>query len=238
MLALALCLAVQDPQLRLPTPATSRCFVLEQGAPGALTKIGWARFLDRENERGRVLECEWAFLRPQQELWRVRHVEELGASGQKLVWRERAQLSGRTLFLEELAKRDCWQLTVHEREDRHTRSFALERGALMPLYLLELCRSGALVSGIVQVFDPLEASLVQRKIQTRQELAQPQQRRVDWLREDGSCAFQWCFEGSQLVAFQWNQGGPRARWIAEDEYQAAVGEVAAGEGLRANASKR
>jgi hypothetical protein len=50
-------------------------------------------------------------------------------------------------------------------------------------------------------------------------------RTVELLRTDGSLAGRYRFRGGELVAFQWQEGGPWARRASATEYESALTEL-------------
>ena len=222
---LALLLAPASTPVAATAPLRRECFVLEQPlAAGSARAVGWAEFLRRENEHGMVLECEYVFLRPTDgERWRVRHLEQLDERGPRLVWREFGTASGRTLTLERERESDAWHCQAWERSEVVQSSIDTQSGALLPLYLLELARQGHLGASDLYVFDPLESALVPRRATSvYQPASGSRTRTLELARRDGTLAGRFVFEQSELVAFEWQEGGARARRIAPEEYQRAT----------------
>lgn len=202
------------------------CFVIE--APGAAVgrePLGWAEFLRRESPGGMVLECEYVFVREKrEERWRVRHVEQLDEKGPRLVWREIGTAAGRTLTLERAREGQEWSCQAFERDEAVRCAIDTTHGAVFPLYLLELARKGQLGAAELYLFDPLETALVPRRIST---VYAPQgagrERTLEIQRPDGTLAGRYVFAGTELAAFQCQEGGWKARRIDPEEYARAVG---------------
>ena len=210
-----------------PAPALRReCFVLEapDAAPGA-APLGWAEFLRRESPGGMVLECEYVFARPDRDdRWRVKHLEQLDEKGPRLVWREIGTAAGRTLTLERAREGSEWRCQAFERDEALRCAIDTSHGAVFPLYLLELARKGQIGAAEFYLFDPLETALVPRRVSTVYSPSEKQRTRAfEILRPDGTLAGRYRFQGVELVGFQAQEGGWRARRIADEEYTRAVG---------------
>jgi hypothetical protein len=211
-----------------PPPAGLRreCFVLEAPeASAAHDPLGWAEFLRHESTGGMVLECEYVFVRQQhEERWRVRHIEQLDEKGPRLVWREIGTAAGRTLTLEREREGDGWRCQAFERDETVRCAIDTSHGAVFPLYLLELARKGQIAAAELYLFDPLETALAPRQVTTVYAPASAARTRtLELARPDGTLAGRFVFEGTELVAFQFQEGGARARRIDPQEYARAVG---------------
>lgn len=155
---------------------------------------------------------------------RVYAVECLTEHGPRLVWREVCPRAGRTLLAdwteggERLRARE-WAADGSLRE-----SCDASRGAVLPLYLVELLRSGQLSQGAQLVFDPLGRALERQSIRTSYAKEVTNEGRsafarvVELAREDESLAARYVFQGAELVRFQWQEGGWIARRIDGEEY--------------------
>jgi hypothetical protein len=182
---------------------------------GARGLIEWRR---RRAEGGWQLELEVHY--PLEGL-RLMGVECLTEKGPRLVWRELSRGAGRTLMAEwcddggglRVLEWGC-DGVLRERTDAR-------EGAVMPLYLLELLRTGRATSGEFLVFDPLGRELEPLTVRTTH-LALPQTphfaRRVELRRGDGSLAGRYTFAGESLEEFQWQASAVRARRIDAREY--------------------
>ena len=223
LLALVL---LQEPAPTLSAPLRRECFVLEApGAAAGSAPLGWAEFLRRESAGGMVLECEYVFVRAERgERWRVRHLEQLDEKGPRLVWREFGTAAGRTLTLERAHEGDEWRCQAFEGDETVQCAIDTSHGAVFPLYLVEMARKGQLGAAELYLFDPLETALVPRRVSTVYAPAsRTNTRSLELQRPDGTLAGRWSFEGTELVSFQWQEGGPCARRIEPAEYLQAVG---------------
>lgn len=174
---------------------------------------------------GMQLECETTFFDPgltaviarAEPAARVLHVERLTALGPRLIWRELTDGPGRCLRAE--WSRDGAGLVTRDfgLRDSSEEVLSTARGAVMPLYLLELARTGCVTAGAFSRFDPLVAALDPIEICTRYESAAL--RVVEQWRPDGTLAGRFVFRGTELTAFQWQEGDVWAQRIAADEYE-------------------
>lgn len=94
----------------------------------------------------------------------------------------------------------------------------------MPLELLESLRRGEPVGERVLLLDPLGEGLVSVDVRVRTgdprtERPAPRSRTVALVRADGSLLGRYVFEGTSLVAFQWQDGSRWARRTDEEEVQ-------------------
>jgi hypothetical protein len=204
-----------------------------------LGAVEWRRMA---RDDGMQIECEMLFARTGGDApcQRVLHVEELREPRARLVWREIGAGSGRSV----LAEWDADRLALHT-VDWGTRETVREeistsRGAVMPLYLIEMLREGRVTSGPQLVFDPLARALCELEIVTSYGDAgsppcpagppgaaqsPPRSRLVELRRSDGTLAGRYRFRGTELVAFQWQDGGPWAQRVAAREHTAARAEL-------------
>jgi hypothetical protein len=149
-------------------------------------------------------------------------VECLDPRSPRLVWREVSDGAGRTLMAEWTARNEElrvreWGIDGSLRETKQTRS-----GAVMPQYLLELIRSGAVTSGSFEVFAPLSHALEHWTLKTsyRRERAAATTylRQAELRRDDGTLAGRYVYRGEDLLEFQWQEGGAVARRLAPAEF--------------------
>jgi hypothetical protein len=177
-------------------------------------------------EGGRRLEFE-AFFRSSG--IRVLVVECLGEEGPRHVYREMGPAGARTL-LAEWRERGRVLFTVESSFDGSLREACdARRGAVMPLYLVELLRGDRLSQGSLQVLDPLARGLERWRVSTsyasvRGHDGEPAfRRRVELRREDGTLAGRYDFQGDALVGFLWQEGGREARPIDASTYASLGG---------------
>ena len=150
---------------------------------------------------------------------RVLHVEELGPDELTLVWRELGARHGRTVLVEWDLGASTLRCTDTEGGDVRRRRIDAQGGALMPLYLLEKLRAGHLSMGRFRCFRPIAAEL--EELELRVIPPSPfwgNARILEWRRADGALAGRFAFRDRRLVSFQWQEGGPLATAIDEDEY--------------------
>jgi hypothetical protein len=203
-------------------------FVLETtDATGATRLVGTLRLGSSEQGAKRILESEARFAREARGESNVRvfEVEELLAGRAALTWREVSPGSGRTLSAEWNGQSNG--LEIYEcgaGSPLRERQISVE-GALFPLYLQELVRTGRITSGSVPCFDPLARTIERLTIQTAYEWdaehAGERARTVAIERTDGTSWASYRFVGTQLVALTWQAGGARARLVGEAEYERA-----------------
>jgi hypothetical protein len=170
---------------------------------------------------------------------RVLHVERLTPDDARLVWREIGERSGRSLFAEWTRDGHALRMLEWGRDGARRGRIEGTDTVVMPLYLIELARSGAATQGRYATFDPLGRRLEPLVLRTSYELgvarpalaaapaAEPGApatplRTVELLRPDGTSAGRYAFEGDRLVGFRWQAGGARARRIPAAEWRAAV----------------
>lgn len=179
-------------------------------------EVGLVELRRHEQGGGPQLELEVSF--PVEDI-RVLAVECLDPRAPRLVWREVSGGAGRTVFAEWTAESEElrvleWGLDGRLRERRSTRE-----GAVMPLYLLELIRSGSANLGSFEVLDPLAHDLETWSVSTTYEReGEEYDRIVELRRTDGSLAGRYTFRGDELSSFRWHVGGLVARRIDADAY--------------------
>ncbi|MFN0242044.1 MAG: hypothetical protein ACKVWV_04060 [Planctomycetota bacterium] len=187
--------------------------------------LGIVEWRHRVLADGMQLECETTFFdpglttaRPRAEpAARVLHVERLTELGPRLIWRELTDGPGRCLRAE--WSRDGTGLVTRDfgLHDSSEEVLSTASGAVMPLYLLELARTGRVTTGVFLRFDPLVAALDPIEICTRYESAAL--RVVEQWRPDGTLAGRFVFRGIELTAFQCQDGDVWARRITAGEYE-------------------
>jgi len=204
-------------------------FVLEVDAPAAgeraasRQRVGLAVLRRRNDAAGEQTELD---LRFEREETRVLHVERWRIGAPRLVWREWRPGGGRTVVAEPLAEADVvrvveWGSTECARLDVTARG-----GALLPLYFLELARRGEISSGSFPRFDPLSNSV--ERVTTAVAFAPCVEpgvvvRRFTLLRDVGTSAGSFVFEGDALREFRWQDGGLAARAVTREEYERLAG---------------
>jgi hypothetical protein len=213
----------------------------ETACAHALGAVEWRRMVRQD---GVQIECEMLFARAGHDApcERILHVEELCEAKSRLVWREIGDASGRSVLAEwgqggQSLRTVDWGKVETVREE-----ISASRGAVMPLYLIEMLREGRITSGRQLVFDPLARALSELEILTSYIDASPapcpagdpapwasrglaRARCVELRRSDGTLAGRYRFRGSDLVAFQWQDGGAWARRASAHEHARAVAEL-------------
>lgn len=209
-------------------------FVLELGldpepkaAAAPARSVGLVEWRRRRIRGGMQLECDTLFERAEKKLdcQRVLHVENLAPPGPSFVWREVGNASGRSLLVEWTPDGGGLSTCEYGGNGARRDTFSTGGGAVMPLYLLELARNGRVTSGRFLLLDPISRSLLSIELTTTYRLddgkvgAQDAARRtVELRRDDGTLAGRYEFRGVELLAFQWQEGGLRARRIPPQEY--------------------
>jgi hypothetical protein len=232
---------VDVPEVGLAAPRELReeyfALELENASEGAGAQVGLAVLRRSAGDAGLLLEWEVHFPR---EHTRVLHVERMSELGTKLVWRELGAGRGRTLSCERSpfgAMRVLEWTMACEREE-----IAEGGDVVLPLYLLELARSGDVEPGRYRVFDPpsravvevaLTASFAARAVAASSPQAQDAlciERTVELRRADGSLFAAALFVGSELERLRWQGGGLVARRLSKDDYDKVfIDEIAVGE---------
>ena len=230
--AIALFTGTSPSAREVPAPR-SESFALWQPSAesGVETLAGYAQWRRRDQPDGSAqLELELLFERGPGggERRRVVHVEHLGPDGPRLVWREIAAEGGRTLSLAPEREGSGWTCEVWERAGSRSIRLDPSAGAALPLYLLELVRSGQLASGACTRFDPLTLALEHLNLTTEHGLDEeradlhPALRTAEFLRADGTLAGRYAFRGRSLETFQWQEGGALARRIRAEDWERAA----------------
>lgn len=196
-------------------------FVLEE-ADGALA--GFAVWRRREGPRGVQLERELRFRAPDEPGVEpgLFHVECLERGGSRLVQREVG--SGGRAVMAELTQPDG-QLRAFEWGPCGSRQeiLALDTTAALPLYLAELARSGRFASGRVGCFDPMARAVVELEATTAYATDGAPGRTTELRRADGSLVLELRFEGTDLLGFRLQDGGPWARRVEAGTYASLRG---------------
>ncbi|MCY2960831.1 MAG: hypothetical protein NTY35_11745 [Planctomycetota bacterium] len=211
--------APADAETPLASGATvvrSEHFVLED-SDGTLA--GFAVWRRREGPRGVQLERELRFRSPDEPGVEpgLYHVECLERGGSRLVQRETG--SGGRALLAELTQPDG-SLRAYEWGPCGSRQevLALRETAALPLYLAELARSGRFAAGRVGCFDPVARAVVDVEATTSYATDGSPGRTTELRRADGTLVLELRFEGTDLLGFRLQDGGPWARRIEADTY--------------------
>lgn len=123
--------------------------------------------LRRQNIRGGwQLQREVRFVEGGRSVGRVVHVERLTERDARLSWREIGAAAGRSLCVE--WTRDARGLFAFEWGRDGARRVTLEawQGVVLPLYLIELARTGSATQGNYVTFDPLGRRLESLRLRT------------------------------------------------------------------------
>lgn len=154
-----------DPILRLETFTLEleRPFDPVLGRRPVPEAVGWVEWRRRRVRGGVQLECESVF--PHAKL-RVLHVESLTDFGPRLVWREFGSGHGRTLIADWPIEGRELRLTEWSVGGSITDRLGTAEGAVMPLYLAELAREGAVTYGSFLVLEPLARRLEPLELRT------------------------------------------------------------------------
>jgi hypothetical protein len=216
-----------------------------------LGAVEWRRLAHAD---GFQIECEILFARAASDLagQRVLHVEDLCEGNARLVWREMGAGLGRSLLAEWTSGGVALRTIEWDKHETLREEISTSDGAVMPLYLIEMLREGRATSGRYRLFEPLSRTLSEVELFTsygdatdesgsaapsecparsdassRREPARASSRlrTVELLRADGSLCGRYRFRGAELIAFQWQDGGPWARRASAAEYDAALGEL-------------
>jgi hypothetical protein len=171
---------------------------------------------------GRRIEVEVVFFDVDT---RVVHSERLRPTERKLVYREVRPKAGRTLLLEWVPYGSPRVSEVVGQGVRR-RELDVRGGAFLPLDLVEIVRTGGSFSGAFPVFSALAADVESLRIETRATReagsdGEPARRELELLRGDLLAGW-YAFEGTSLVSFRWQEGGPVARPITAEGYRALL----------------
>jgi hypothetical protein len=182
--------------------------------------LGLARLRQRHEGGELQLEMELDYLL---ENLRLYAVERLGERASRLIYREMATGRGRTLRAEWSRDGASLETAEWDRGGRRSRSASLEEGGVLPQYLLELARSGRVLSGRFLVFDPLVGALESQELTTTYETSAEEQlqRVVRLVRSDGTLAGEFRFDGDALTAFRLQNGRIAARAVSEMVFEEA-----------------
>jgi hypothetical protein len=192
-------------------------FVLETSGGSDRTEVGLVSLRRRAIEGGRQLECEWLFRRKGEpgEDEHVLHVERDAGPGPALVWREWGALRSRCLTAERTADETGLLLVETSRGGIPRETIPAVKVVAFPLELVERARAGTLADGRCARFEPLARAIEPLEVRTT---TTGDVRVVELAREDKSSAGRFEFRGSELVGFQWQDGGLEARRVTEEEY--------------------
>ncbi len=159
---------------------------------------------------GPRLEAEFRFARDV----RVLLVEEPTPAGRRLVYRELAEHGGRSLLLEELAPGD-YSLLEWGGPEKLSGPLGCDGVLAFPLELAEAARVGRVRDGLFEAFDPLAGGPVRLLARTDARSFDPgdpaEEFEVRYERDDGTLAAFYRIRSGQVVEFQLQRGGPRAR---------------------------
>lgn len=181
-------------------------------------QIGFVEMRRREFDGAPQLELEVAY--PFENI-RLFTVECLNPRSPRLVWREVSRGAGRTVFAEWTAESEELRVLEWGIDGKLRERSATREGAVMPHYLLELVRAGNTTSGSFEVFDPLSHELETWTLTTAYErdsrASVDYLRKVEFHRSDGTLAGRYVFRGTELLRFQWQEGGATARRVGGEE---------------------
>lgn len=196
-------------------------FILED-ADGTLA--GFATWRRREGSRGVQFERDLRFRDPEERGVEpgIFHVECLERSGSRLVRRETG--SGARALLAEFTQSDG-NLRAYEWGPCGTRQevLALHETATLPLYLAELARTGRFAAGRVGCFDPEARAVVEIEAATWYAMDGASERTTEFRRMDGTLVLEMRFDGTDLVGFRLQDGGPWARRVPAEIYDESRG---------------
>jgi len=212
---------------RGPHPGRGLEVIDELDQARARGELGIVEFRRRRVDGGWQLEQDIAF--PFEGI-RLMAVECLSAKSPRLVWREVTERGGRTIFAEWMARSEQLKVLEWGLDGSLRESLETSRGAVMPQYLLELARSGRVDGGSFEVFDPLRGRLEHWTLEQRYVLGEPgdertaadpshPRREIELRRDDGTLAGRYRFEGTDLIGFEWQEGGLALRRIDAAEYE-------------------
>jgi len=177
---------------------------------------------EKGGREGMQLESECLFLRETEkgDAERVLHVERLSSEGSRLVWREWGPGRARSLTAEWTPDGQGLRMVESSRGGMPRETLSAGDGAMLPLYLLELARTGQATAGRYRRLDPLSREIEAVDLATTyREVEGVQRRIVELHREDRSLAGHFEFLGTELLAFQWQEGDLVARRVSEAEYE-------------------
>jgi hypothetical protein len=140
-------------------------------AEGAREVLGLVEWRRQPVAHGLQLQRDVHFVEHGRKAGRVVHIERLTDRNARLVWREIASASGRSLLVE--WARDERGLRAFEWGRDGARRVTLEawNGVVLPLYLIELARTGATTQGKYVTFDPLGRRLETVSLRTSYSIA-------------------------------------------------------------------
>lgn len=186
---------------------------------------GYLLWRRSEGAQGATLEWDVRFVERET---RVLEIERPGAGGTTLVYRELRPQSGRTLSAEWIDEGSALRLRewggpvgLQQRLDDCD-------GGRFRLGLLEDLRRDDRTSGAARVFDPLARRFEHLRVEVEHGAAEGPwagTRMVRLAREDGSSAGAWLLRGEEVLGFQWQAGGLRARRIDAQEYARRMSDL-------------
>lgn len=185
--------------------------------------IALERRVWRELAEGEQLELELRFA-DQDVLYQ--HVERLRADASELIWRESGRGVGRCVIAKWQAHASSIELVDWCGQEAARREIDARSGALLPLYALQLARSGLAPSGSWPILDPSSAVI---EFWTAREWRLPWPwplRCFAWERADGSLAGWYAFAGDALLASARQRGEPYALRIPAARYDELLGAFA------------
>ena len=197
-----------------PIPLGPGARVRDAGRAGVIGLASMRRSSDGSDLQ---LELELEYLA---ERLRLLSVESLDEGGSRLIWREMAPGRGRTVRAEWSIDGVNLDTAEWDGGARRSRTASLEEGGVLPQYLLELARTGSVLSGTFRVFDPLGGGLESQELTTTYETGVEEHlERVVWLRRaDGTLAGEYHFQNDVLVGFRLQNGRVVARLVSEEVY--------------------
>lgn len=186
---------------------------------------GYLLWRRSEGEDGATLEWDVRFLERDT---RVLEIERPAAAGAALVYRELRPQSGRTLSAEWVEQGSA--LRLREWGGPEGLQLRLDDcdGGRFRLGLLEDLRAAAAPPRAARVFDPLGRRFEHLAVEVEHGPADGPRsgaRIVRLTREDGSSAGAWLLRGEEVLGFQWQAGGLRARRIDAQEYDRRMAEI-------------
>lgn len=177
----------------------------------------------RELDEGEQLELELRFAE-QDVLYQ--HIERLRPDSSELIWRESGRGVGRCVLAKWSAGAPQVDLVDTCGQEAVRRAIDARSGALLPLYALQLARTGDAPRGSWPILDPSSAVI---EFWTARELRLPGAwglRYFAWERADGSLAGWYAFAGEALLASVRQRGQPFALRIPATRYDELLGAFA------------
>jgi hypothetical protein len=144
---------------------------------------------------------------------RVLQGERVNGAERRLVFRELGARTARTFFLTQHGSAVC-EATELGGPEVVRRTFPAT--GEFPLFLVESARRGLALPASAEVFEPLGATLEPLTLTTSGGF---EERTLIARRADGSLRWSVTFRAAEPIAWAWQDGGPRARAIAREEYE-------------------